>query len=82
MSCAEMAELIEMPFGSCTCVGPKEPCIRFWPGSPQGKGQFWGHLPASCEVQGIPGMRQSYLLGGRTDVACHCRYCTSFCTTL
>ena len=32
------------PFGICTQVGPKEPCIRLRPGSSKGKGQFLGPL--------------------------------------
>jgi len=44
MSCAKLAEPIEMPFEDSG--GPKEPCIRWGPdsprGSPKGKRQFWG----------------------------------------
>lgn len=40
--------------------GSKKPHIRWRPKSPTGEGQFWEHLPAHCEVQGISGVSQSY----------------------
>ena len=40
--------------------GSKKPHIRWRPKSPTGEGQFWEHLLAHCEVQGISGVRKSY----------------------
>jgi len=42
MSCAEMAELIEMPFGSCTCVGPKNRVFGFGLDPHRERGNFGG----------------------------------------
>jgi len=57
--------------------GTKEPCIRWGP--PQGKGQFlFGrHVRTHCEVQGISVVSQSYSLGGNSDAAVRCQYCSN-----
>jgi len=44
VSPTKMAELIVMPFGFCTRVGPRKR-VSWGPGSPQWKGQFWGLFP-------------------------------------
>jgi len=43
LSCAKTAELIEMPFGCLTHVGPKKPCISWESRSIHGNGLIWGH---------------------------------------
>ena len=42
ISCAETDEPIEVPFGTLVCghVRPKEPCIRWEPGSSRKRGNF------------------------------------------
>jgi len=40
VSCAKMAEPIEIPFGLWTQVGPREPCIGCGSRSPEAKGNF------------------------------------------
>jgi len=45
VSCAKTAELIEMPFGVWARVGPENRVLDVaW--IPQGRGNFYGHLPA------------------------------------
>jgi len=49
VSHAEMAELIEMPFGGFDSREPKEPCIRWGRDPSMGRGSFWG-CPTHCKA--------------------------------
>jgi len=42
VSCARMAELIEMPFGLWTLVGPRNHVLDVGPDRPKRRGNFWG----------------------------------------
>ena len=49
MSWAQTPEPVDMPFGLWTWLGPRNHVLGggF---DPKGKGQFCGHVQASCEV--------------------------------
>jgi len=71
VSCAKTAELIEIPFGVWIYGGawvPKEPCIRWGPGSPHGKGHFGGYTRACPDLPAVS-ILKTYSLGGRSDAA-------------
>jgi len=73
--CAKTAEPTDMPFGGVDSAGRKKPCIRWGSGSPR-KGAILGrHFPADCNE--ISGVSQSYSLGGSSDAAFHCQYCSN-----
>jgi len=76
MSSAETAEPIEMPFRLWTRVVQE---TTYYAGVriPQGKGRLGGHLPAHREVFGISGVGQSYSVGGSSDAAFRCQYCSN-----
>jgi len=76
------AEQIEVPFGIWTRVGPgKELCFRWGLRWAQGKGQFWRAIFPSIvkyeEYLVCSGYSQPYSIGGSSDAAFHCQYCSS-----
>jgi len=67
MSCAKMAEPVEMPFGVCTEVGLGNHILDL----ARGRGNFGvGRFAAHCEVE-------SFAAGSSIDVVCHCQYCSN-----
>jgi len=46
------AELIWMPFGMMTRVGPRYHVLDGGPGHPRGRGNLWGNVAAHCKVMG------------------------------
>jgi len=77
ISSAKTAEPIEMSFGVLTWVGPSCYALGGSLDCHRGRGILRGHLPAHCEVWGISGVSQSYLIDGSTDVTFHCQYCSN-----
>ena len=65
-ACAVLKQLNQ----SRCCLGPRNHAVGGGL-EPPGKGQFWGHLSAHCEVQIISSMSQRYLVGGCSNMACH-----------
>ena len=68
-------EPIEVQYG-VWCMdsgGPREPCFR-WGVEEAILGE--GQTPAHCEVQGISDVSQSYSVGGSSDAAFRCQYCS------
>ena len=79
MSCVKMVETVQMPFGVWTRVGPTNHVLGgglYLPGA----GTILGASPCRLLVQGISSVSQSYSVGGNSDLACRCQYCSDSCS--
>ena len=77
-SSTKAAEPLEVSIGVWTCMlGPGNHVFRGDPDPARETGNL-GLLPVCCEVQRIPGVSQSYSVGGSSDAAFHCQYCSNF----
>ena len=66
VNCAKTTEAIETPFAMWTRVT-----------APAGGRRNFGRLPARSEVQRISGVRQGCSVGGSSDAAVRCQYCSN-----
>ena len=73
-SCAKTAEPIETPQCGMWARADRVTAVAH---IYSGKEAFGGDLPSRCEADEIPGMRQSYSLGGSSDADFRCQCCSN-----
>ena len=77
-----MAELIEMPFGLWTPVLPRNRALGGGLRSPHGNGKFWKASRSLQRISGMQSISQHYLVGGSSDAAFCCQYCSRVVSVL
>ena len=76
-SSTKAAEPLEVSIGVWTSMLGRNHVFR-GDSNPARQRDNLGLLPVCYEVQRIPGVSQSYSIGGSSDAAFHCQYCSNF----